>query len=264
MARPNRIISLCPSITEALFTIGAGPRVVGVTEYCVHPFEAVENITKVGGSKLPDLEAIYSLNADLVIMNEEENRVEDYDEIRARGIPVLNTFPRKVIDTAAMMRDIGAATGCESEADGVASEIERRVAAARAAAITNKKIRAACLIWKAPFMTLNADTFMHDMLELSGFDNIYASRPERYPKITKEELEAARREQGLEVVLLPNEPFEFVAQHATEIAAIVQLPTKRVMLCDGQYLAWYGSRTVDGIEYCGKLAARVRGFESLA
>lgn len=258
---PQRIVSLCPSITEALFTIGAGGRVVGVTEYCVHPREKVENITKVGGSKVPDVDLIFSLHPDLVIMNEEENRVEDYKEIRRRGITVLNTFPKRVIDTAAMMRDVGRATGCEAESEKVASRVEEAVAAALEENTKKRRVKAVCFIWKSPFMTINRDTFLHDMMELAGFENIYGSRADRYPKITKEELQLARRDLGVEAALLPNEPFEFVGQHATEISAILQLPTKRALLCDGQYLTWYGSRTAAGIEYCKKLADRVRAFE---
>lgn len=260
---PQRIISLCPSITEALFTIGAGDRVVGVTEYCVHPREAVESIQKVGGSKVPDLPAIYSLNPDLVIMNEEENRVEDYEEIRNHNIPVLNTFPRKVADTAGMMRDVGRATGCAAAAEEIALRIEAGVAAARAASAAARPIRAICLIWKTPFMTINGDTFMHDMMEITGMENVYKSRADRYPKLTKEDLQFARRDLGVEAILLPDEPFEFVGQHATEIAALAGLPTKRTVLCNGQYFTWYGSRTVDGIDYCKKIAARIRALEPL-
>ena len=177
MSAPRRIVCLCPSITEALFAIGAGERVVGVTEYCVHPREAVEALPKVGGSKLPDLEALFALSPDLVVMNQEENRIEDYDEIEARGIPILNTFPKKVIDTAAMMRDLGRAVGCEAEAEKVAIAVEGAVANAKNTAAGKPKIRAIALVWMRPFMAVNGDTFMHDMMELVGFENVCGARP---------------------------------------------------------------------------------------
>jgi ABC-type Fe3+-hydroxamate transport system substrate-binding protein len=268
MSAPRRIVCLCPSITEALFAIGAGPRVVGVTEYCVHPREAVEALPKVGGSKLPDLDALFALRPDLVVMNEEENRIEDHDEIAARGIPIHDTFPKKVIDTAAMMRGLGRAVGCETEAENVASAVEAAVADAKNAEAKNAaagkpKIRAVALVWMRPFMAVNGDTFMHDMMELAGFANVCGSRPERYPRLEKEEIQSARRELGLEAILLPNEPFEFVPQHATEIAALAGLPTQRAVLCDGQFFSWYGSRTPRGLEAMRKLAERVRAFPPL-
>ncbi|MFN0205702.1 MAG: ABC transporter substrate-binding protein [Planctomycetota bacterium] len=265
MRIPQRIICLCPSITEALFEIGAGDRVVGVTDYCIHPRDRVEMLPKVGGSKLPDLEALFLLKPDLVIMNEEENRIEDYEEIEARGIPIVNTFPKKVMDTAPMMRVVGRAVGCESAAEKVALEIESAVAAAERSADStvngNTKLKTICLLWKNPFMTINRDTFMHDMIELCGFDNLYSEKTERYPKITKEDFQTLKNERGLDCILLPNEPFEFVPQHATEISAMAGLPTARAVLCDGQYLTWYGSRTAAGIQYTLKLAARVRAMQ---
>lgn len=264
MAAPQRIVCLCPSITEALFAMGAGARVVGVTEYCVHPREGVAGLPKVGGSKLPDLVAIEELGPDLVVMNEEENRLEDYEALRERGIPVLNTFPKKVADTAPMLRALGEAVGREAEAERLARELESAISRARAAAAGRRPLRACCLVWMRPYMTINADTFSHDMMELAGFANIYAGRPSRYPKLEKEELAAARAEHGLEVVLLPSEPFEFVPQHATEIAALCGLPTRRAVLCDGQYLTWYGSRTAAGVEAMLRLAERVRALEPLS
>jgi ABC-type Fe3+-hydroxamate transport system substrate-binding protein len=240
--------------------MGAGPRVVGVTEYCVHPREAVDSIAKVGGSKLPDLEVLFALNPDLVIMNEEENRIEDYEEIERRGIPILNTFPKKVIDTAAMLRDIGRATGCEAQAERLARDLERVVAEPADPA---PALRAICLIWKNPFMSVNADTFMHDMMQLGGFENLLARSADRYPRLTKDELQSLRATRCLECILLPNEPFEFVAQQATEIAAMAGLPTARAVLCDGQYLAWYGSRTARGVAYTRQLAAKIRALPPL-
>lgn len=252
---PQRIVCLCPSITEALFEIGAGPRVVGVTDYCIHPADAVEALPKVGGSKLPNLDAIFELSPDLVIMNEEENRVEDFEAIQERGIPILNTFPKTVAESAHMMRDVGRAVGCVEAAEESARAIERAVASAKSQSSQKPRLRGAVLIWMRPFMGVNADTFMHDMLALAGIDNVFGSRPQRYPR-----LEAADLRCGLDVILLPNEPFEFVGQHATEIAAAAGIPTARAVLCDGQFLTWYGTRTPRGVEYAQKLAERIRGL----
>ncbi len=261
MPSPTRIVSLCPSITEALFDIGAGDRVVGVTDFCVHPRERVESVAKVGGSKLPDLEALFALAPDLVVMNEEENRLEDFEEIRDRGIDVLNTFPKRVLDTAPMMRELGRAVGCEAAAEEVARAVEEGVRRAREAAARAPRLRAACLVWMRPFLAVNGDTFAHDMMDLVGFDNVFAGRPERYPRLEPEDLGPAA---GLETILLPNEPFEFVPQHATEIAALCGLPTRRAVLCDGQALTWYGSRTPSGIEAMHALAQRVRSTSASA
>jgi ABC-type hemin transport system substrate-binding protein len=240
--------------------MGCGDRVVGVTEYCVHPRDEVADLPKVGGSKLPDLELLFSLKPDLVVMNEEENRIEDFEEIEGRGIAIVRTFPKKVLDTAAMLRDVGRAVGCEDAAGAIAREVEAAVANAKNTSAAKRKIRAICLIWMRPFMTLNSDTFVHDMLDICGIENPYGADATRYPKIAKEDLHRSRHAAGLDAVLLPSEPFEFVPQHATEIAALAGLPTPRAVLCDGQYLSWYGSRTPAGIAYTLKLADKIRAM----
>ena len=84
-AQPRRIVCLVPSLTEALFSLGLGDRVVGVTDWCDHPADAVEALPKVGGTKNPSLERIRELAPDLVIANQEENRRRDVESLRAEA-----------------------------------------------------------------------------------------------------------------------------------------------------------------------------------
>src|SRR5688572_20875226 len=100
---PQRIVSLVPSITETLFAFGIGERVVGVTEYCTHPPEEIAKITKIGGTKNPQLEAILALSPDLVIVNDEENRQEDFTWLTERGLTLYVTAPRTVVDGIEMI-----------------------------------------------------------------------------------------------------------------------------------------------------------------
>src|SRR5262245_45504652 len=157
-----------------------------------------------------------------------------------------------------MMREVGRAVGCVEAGESVAREIEAALVAARAAASPHPPLRIACLVWMRPFMAVNRDTFIHDLLAVAGFENAFGARPERYPRIESEELRPAPARGRLDAILLPNEPFEFVPQHATEIAALADLPTPRAVLCDGQMLSWYGSRTPAGVAYAARLAERIR------
>ena len=95
-----RLVSLCPSLTELVFDLGAGDELVGRTKFCVHPADKVEAIEKVGGTKNPKLERIIELAPDLVLMNEEENRAEDAAALEAAGIQVHSSMPRTAADTA--------------------------------------------------------------------------------------------------------------------------------------------------------------------
>src|SRR5215216_588354 len=93
---PQRVVSLVPSVTESLFELGMGNSLVGITDYCVHPEQEVARLPRVGGTKNPDLARIIALQPDLVIVNQEENRKEDAEALKAAGIAVWVTFPRTV------------------------------------------------------------------------------------------------------------------------------------------------------------------------
>ena len=101
-----RIVSLCPSLTELAFDLGRGDELVGITDYCVHPANRVVSLEKVGGTKTPDVARIVALRPDIVLMNEEENRVEDADELHEAGVACHTSMPRDTTETAAMVRSI--------------------------------------------------------------------------------------------------------------------------------------------------------------
>lgn len=254
MNSPQRIVCLCPSLTEALFDMGAGERVVGVTDWCIHPMEECEKRTRVGGTKTPDLEKLFSLEPDLVIVNEEENRLEDVEEIQARGIEILNTFPKTVADSAATMRTIGAKVGCMQAGEAIAREVEAEIEKTRATVTGRPSLRFVYLIWRRPYMTVNRDTFASDLLSLAGGVNVFADLEPRYPKISAEQLFSAKPD----AIFLGSEPYMFTAPHAAEVCADAGLAPERVVLADGELLSWYGSRTPAGIRYAREIVAKLR------
>lgn len=249
-----RLVSLCPSLTELVFDLGRGRELVGVTEWCVHPADGVRSIEKVGGTKNPRVARIAELAPDLVLLNEEENRVEDARALEALGVRCLSTFPRDVEGTAAMVRDIGAALERRERAEEIARDIESRATRVRAAAVGARPVRFAYLIWRKPWMSVNGDTFASTLLAQAGGVNVFASRSERYPEITAEELGAAQPD----LVLLCTEPFPFKDVHADELAAASGVARERFMIADGEYLSWHGSRTPDGIDYAAALISGAR------
>lgn len=240
-----RLVSLCPSLTELVFDLGAGDDLVGRTKFCVHPADRVPMVEKVGGTKNPKIERIIELRPDLVLMNEEENRAEDAAALTAAGLRVHTSMPRTAADTAAMVRSIGVALHRAREAEPIAADIERRADRVRRAAGRYPPVRYACLIWREPIMTVNDDTFIAGLMSLPGGRNVFGSRAERYPVITAGDLHDA----DPLLVLLPNEPFPFDAKHIEELAAASGLPRERFILADGELLSWHGSRTPRGIDY---------------
>ena len=240
-----KLVSLCPSLTELVFDLGAGDELVGRTKFCVHPADRVDAVEKVGGTKNPKLERIIELAPDLVLMNEEENRVEDAAALKAAGLRVHASMPRTAADTAAMVRSIGHAISRSRPAELIAEDIERRADRVRREAVHHPPVRYACLIWRDPIMTVSDDTFISGLLGLAGGQNVFAGRDTRYPTITPDELHTA----DPLLVLLPNEPFPFQEKHADELAAVSRLPRDRFRLADGELLSWHGSRTPKGIDY---------------
>ncbi len=182
---PQRLVSLVPSWTETVFAFGLGAQLVGVTRYCVAPNEATA-IPKIGGTKNPTLRAIIELKPDLIIANAEENRREDIEELRAAGLAVFTTYPRKISAAVESIIKLGAALGCVPSANAMAREIVTTVSEIETSVGVWAKLRfrAFCPIWKNPWMAFNADTYAHDVLRMLGFNNIFAAAGERYPRTT--------------------------------------------------------------------------------
>lgn len=249
-----RIVSLCPSLTELVFDLGRGRDLVGITRWCVHPEGGVATIEKVGGTKDPDVARIVELRPDLVLMNEEENRREDADALRAAGVRCSSSLPRDCAGTAAMVRSIGADLDRVDEAESIARDVERRAARVRAAATGKERVPFAYLVWRKPWMSVNADTFASALLEQAGGTNVFGARVERYPTIETDEL--ARAEPRL--VLLCTEPFPFKEKNADELAELTGIARDRFVIADGELLSWHGSRTPRGIDYAEELVSAAR------
>ena len=236
--RPMRIVSLCPSITETLYALGAGDRVVGRTRFCIHPRAAVGGAVRVGGTKEIRYDRLAALTPDLIIAEKEENTPEMVARL-AQDYPVYVADVRDVPSALAMIRDLGQLLGAEVPAHRLADRIEQGFAALTA----GPPRRVAYLIWRAPWMGVGGDTYIHDLLRRLGWTNVLLSLPGRYPVFSLEELVAA----APELVLLSSEPFPFDASHRAELAA--HLPGAEVRLVDGEMFSWYGSRMEAALPY---------------
>ncbi len=240
-----RLISLCPSLTELVFDLGRGHDLVGRTRFCIHPAEAVDAIERVGGTKNPKLDRILELAPDLVLMNEEENRREDAEALMAAGVRVHSSMPRTASDTAAMVRSIADALGSAKAGAGIAADIEQRAARVRDAARARPPVTFAYLIWRDPWMTVNDDTFIAELLGMAGGRNVFGAHSERYPEVTLDALASA----DPRLVCLSSEPFPFAEKHIEELVAALGWSRERFALVDGELLSWHGSRTPRGIDY---------------
>jgi hypothetical protein len=179
----------------------------------------------VRGTKNPDLDAIIALKPDLVIANEEENRVPDLEALRSAGLSVWVTRVRTVDEAfASLTRLLTVAVRREAPPDWLTDARQ-----AWAAVPPAPRRTALIPIWRRPWMFVGSDTFAGDVLRRLGVVNVLADHIERYPKIALDELPP------VELVILPDEPYRFTETDGPESFAGTQ-----VALVSGRQLTWYG------------------------
>ncbi len=236
---PERIVSLVPSITETLFALGLEDRIVGITDFCIHPQAGVRKKPRVGGTKNPSLAQIRQLGPDLVLANKEENRRRDVERLESAGIHVFVTYARSLSEAIEEIRMLAALMQAEERAAPILQEVEQAWALARERT-PPRRPQVVALIWKAPYMAVGGDTFAHDMIVQSGGSNPFAHEPRRYPRMDAARLAAARPE----VILLPTEPYAFEESDRLELLGL-DCPAAhagRIHILEGELLSWYGPR----------------------
>jgi ABC-type Fe3+-hydroxamate transport system substrate-binding protein len=220
-----RVVSLVPSITETLLAWGIIP--VACTRFCEQP-----DLTHVGGTKDPDLDAIVGIAPDLVVVNDEENRREDHDALVELGFDV-HVVRVNAVD------DVPDAFGALATKLGV--DIEPIVLPPSTPATTSAFVP----IWKRPWMSIGSDTYGSSILSWCGATNVCAG-DERYPELTLED--AAARRPAL--VLAPSEPYPFAERHREALESVAP-----VVFVDGRDLFWWGARTPGAIRRLRALLA---------
>jgi ABC-type Fe3+-hydroxamate transport system substrate-binding protein len=219
----QRVVSLVPSLTESV-AVTRPEALVGATDWCTHP--AGLQVTRVRGTKNPNLAAITALRPQLVLANQEENRRVDVERLRAAGIPVWVTVIRTLDEAFASLRRMFTAGLGWPEPDWLGqAERSWQVPA------DGPRLRAVIPVWRDPWMAVGSDTFTGDLAGRLGLDNVYDNQPERYPHVTLEDI--AARQPG--IVVLPDEPYAFSAADGPEA-----FPGRRVALVEGRSLTWYG------------------------
>ncbi|HYC54695.1 MAG TPA: helical backbone metal receptor [Candidatus Binatia bacterium] len=232
-----RVVSLVPSLTEALIDFGLGASIVGRTRYCEEPADVVAGIETVGGTKNPDVERIIALRPDLVIVNKEENRIEDCQALEAAGIALHVTHPRTVQEAASMIQELGAACGAGERSTALAEDIRASLAAHAADAGGREAVRTFCPIWRKPYMTFRRATYIGDMLAHAGCDNIFGDAADTdFFEVSVEQILQAKPA----LVVLPDEPYVFEPRHAEELREAGV--NAQFLHLDGKDLAWYGPR----------------------
>ncbi|MFW3168626.1 helical backbone metal receptor [Geodermatophilus sp. CPCC 206100] len=220
---PRRVVSLVPSLTEAL-AVTVPDRLVGATDWCTAPPGL--DVPRVRGTKNPDRAAIEALAPDLVVANQEENRRLDVERLRAAGVPVWVTVIESVDQALASMRRLFADALDAGEPDWLTE-----AARVWAEPAPDDGRRVAVPVWRDPWMVVGPRTFTGDVLSRLGLVNVLAQHPDRYPRVELADIAAA----APDVVVLPDEPYRFTPDDGPEA-----FPGTRTVLVSGRDLTWYG------------------------
>ena len=219
----RRVVSLVPSLTESVAATRPAA-LVGATDWCTHPADL--DVTRVRGTKNPDLKRIAELRPDVVLANQEENRELDVRRLRDAGVNVWVTVIESVpqaLDSMTRLFEVGLRWGSPQWLLEVRRAWERPVPDVRA--------RVAVAVWRDPWMVVGRDTFAGDLLRRLGYENVFGSHVERYPKVPLAEIDRAEAD----LVLLPDEPYVFTADDGPEAFQVA--PTS---LVSGRLVTWYG------------------------
>jgi ABC-type Fe3+-hydroxamate transport system substrate-binding protein len=243
-----KVVSLVPSITEALFDLGLSENeVIGRTKFCIHPENKVKNVPVIGGTKNINIDKIRALQPDLILANKEEN-IKEQVETLMDDFKVIVTNVETIEDNYYLLKTLGNLFNKEERAQQFNLKIYEVLEQAQ----LNSTIKAAYLIWKNPYMTIGSDTFIHRILSEIGFENIFKNRI-RYPEIQMEDLAEA------EVIMLSSEPFPFKEKHIEEMKAFY--PDKKIMIVDGEAFSWYGTHSAKCGDYFKELLAEIHAMQ---
>jgi ABC-type Fe3+-hydroxamate transport system substrate-binding protein len=226
----ERIVCLVPSLTELLIDLGLEEQIIGRTRFCIHPEDKVDQIPIIGGTKNPRIEDIIEMQPDIVIANKEENRKEDIEALRSH-VPIELTDIASIEDALITIHEMGKLFDVSEKAHQLINDITE----AFEDRPDEYPLQTAYLIWRDPYMSVGNDTYIHDILQKWNLTNAFGNQ-KRYPEVTGLEL----RQTNLDLILLSSEPYPFKEKHLKEIEELNS--SARVMLVDGEWFSWYGSR----------------------
>ena len=243
-----RIISLVPSITETLCELGLSKNIVGCTSFCMHPYRALKNVERIGGTKDPDIEKIKRLKPTHVLLNKEENRKEDFQILKDFAF-CLVTDIKCVEDVPNMYLQLGNFLNVEPNAQEKSHLLRDKIA------LSKSKVNAdftpcVYLIWRDPWMCVGLDTYIASALALLGFSiTAFQTMESQYPELTLDCWSSIPSVEKDLTVFFSSEPYPF---RKRDLVAFNERFSKKVgsqfKKCDGKLLSWYGTSTLELLE----------------
>ena len=250
-AMPARIVSLVPSVSETMFTIGAQDRLVGVTDFCDQP-PAARQKPRIGGMVSPSLEGIGALRPDLVVATTAGNRQETFDQLGRLKIPVYLVNPVSVLDVLDLIARLGRLTDRPEAADRVAAELRERIQAVSARVAGRLRPRVLYVLWPDPLIVPARGALVSELIALAGGDSVTADGGQGYPRYSME----AALARNPEVILIASHDATRSPLVRSRWERFTQVPAVgagRLHTVDGNLMHRYGPRMVEGLEVLARL-----------
>ncbi len=239
---PQRIVSLVPSQTELLYSLGLDQEVLGITKFCIHPSHWKKSKIIIGGTKKIRRSKLLELKPDLVLANVEENTKEDVIWCREH-FPTYTTDVNDFKSALQMINVVGEITFTQAKSLEIIHRIKDSFLTIKP---LKRKTTALYFIWKNPWMVAGTDNFIDDMLSKIGLVNVAPST--RYPEINFDFI----NQNQPELLLFSSEPFPFKKSDIKEIEKHLTYSPKSIIV-DGEMFSWYGSRMEKSPQYFNSL-----------
>ncbi|MEW6721087.1 MAG: cobalamin-binding protein [Thermodesulfobacteriota bacterium] len=256
-APPRRIVSLAPSLTEIVFLLGRGDALAGVTRYCNHPPEAA-SVPRIGGVTDPDVERIVALSPDLVLCTTDGNPRQKVEALEEMGIPCFAIGPQEISGVIGAIGRLGELLGVPEKGRAAAASLRGRVERIRAAAGkgAGSAPRALFVVATTPLIVAGGGTFMDELLRLAGAENAARRFAGRYPRLSVEDIVAARPDA---VFVAGMAGVERLPLEVTRWKEVPAFRDGAVFVLDGDIVTRPGPRLVDALE---KVAEALAGMRS--
>ena len=239
-SRPLRIVSLVPSQTELLVDLGLKSSIVGVTKFCVHPSDLKNKKIVVGGTKDVHYDKIKELRPDIILCNKEENTQAMISQLE-QVAPVHVSDIYTIDDSLELIKMYGELFNVIDNASKIVADIRSKFEEFRKWIINYPNLKAAYFIWKDPWMVVGRSTFIDELLRINNFEN-YFSNLSRYPEISLDDIDTS-----IDLIFFSSEPFPFKDKHFKEV--YTKFPNSKIMIVNGEYFSWYGSRLILAVNY---------------
>ncbi len=259
LAPPQRLVSVAPSVTEVLFALGLGERVVGVSTYCNYPPEALKK-EKVGGYITPSVEKIIALRPDLVIGTADGDLKSLVNKLASLGIPVYITNPRSVSGVITSILHIGEVTFSQLAAKRVVDSMERKMETVREKVQGRPRLRVLHVLAYDPLISSGKGTFGDDLIRLAGGTNVAQSAQGKHPRYSMEEMIARNPEVIILSSMKSKDPLADQRQWWERWKEISAVRFGRIYVIDSDLIHRPSPRIVDGLEEMAK-AVHPEAFE---